>query len=510
MIIKFNKPGQSFKGLADYLTHDAEDRETDARVAFTQTFNLAHDHVPSAIHEMYTTWMNAETLKTDAGIRAGGRKTEKPVKHVSLSWHPSEKPDKGEMISAALSFLEHMGWAAHQTVLVAHDDKPHAHVHLVVNAIHPETGLKLDVSHEKRRAQEWGREYEKSRGPELCPQRSLPREQREVSEPRPVWMAMKENVQREVVAEADRLPHGYTDAEPDPGRTARHREWTALKATQREEREAFFAGGRQVYGELNRAIYREVHAGFRKEWAALYAAGRRGLDYDVVRERKEELIARERAVIELRREAAAAALREERDFIYRALLDGQKAERKELTERQEQGQASPETLARADAISSRDPAKLLHDALDRFGIKRGRGNLDPARSMATARGDDLFGRRGTGRAGVDAAQPPPSRSRSFGMGSAVGESRNAPSRDLASGLAGGLLGLIGALGESMTGGPGKAAPRSPAPEVDPLDRFGIRRGRPSPDAEQENRTREKAEREAWYAWKKKRDLILDR
>lgn len=510
MIIKFNKPGQSFKGLADYLTHDAETRETDARIAWTQTFNLAHDHVPSAVHEMYTTWLNAETLKADAGIRAGGRKTEKPVKHVSLSWHPNEKPDKGEMISAALSFLEHMGWAAHQTVLVAHDDKPHAHVHLVINAIHPETGLKLDASHEKRRAQDWGRDYEKSRGPELCPQRSLPREQREAAEPRPIWLAMKENAQREVAAEAERLQHGYANAEPDQNRTAGHREWTALKATQREEREAFFASGRQVYRDLNRAIYREVHADFRKEWADLYAAGRGGLDYDVMRERKDHLIARERAAIEERREAAATALREERDLLYRALLDGQKAERKELTERQEQGQASPETLARARAISTQDQGRTLREALDRFGIRRGREHSELIRPMQAEREDASFERRSTGGGRVDAAKPPASRSQSFGVGNAAGERRASPSRGFASGLAGGLLGLIGALGESMTGGPGRPAPRNPAPEIDQLDRFGIRRGRPSPDAEQENRTREKAEREAWYAWKKKRDLILDR
>jgi hypothetical protein len=86
---------------------------------------------------------------------------------------------------------------------------------------------------------------------------------------------------------------------------------------------------------------------------------------------------------------------------------------------------------------------------------------------------------------------------------------SAPSRDLASGLAGGLLSIIGALGESMVGGHTKPPRRQPQEEIDPLERFGVKRGRP-PDPAEEKARRDKAEREAWDVWKEKRDLERSR
>jgi hypothetical protein len=77
MIVKISGSGKSFKGLSTYLMHDPN-ANTDERVAWTHTLNLANDHVPSAVDEMYWTAQNAELLKQQAGIRAGGRSTENP------------------------------------------------------------------------------------------------------------------------------------------------------------------------------------------------------------------------------------------------------------------------------------------------------------------------------------------------------------------------------------------------------------------------------------------------
>ena len=54
-------------------------------MAWTDTLNPAHDHIESAVHEMYTTCLDADLLKQEAGIRPGGSKVEKPIKHVSLN-----------------------------------------------------------------------------------------------------------------------------------------------------------------------------------------------------------------------------------------------------------------------------------------------------------------------------------------------------------------------------------------------------------------------------------------
>ncbi len=171
MIVRISSKGSSFKGLAAYLTHDPDKAQTAERVAWTHTLNCANDDVNGAVNEMYWTAEDAELLKQEAGIRAGGRSSENPVKHVSLNWSPEDSPTREHMIEASGSFLKHMGWEEHQVVIVAHDDKSYKHCHLMLNAIHPETGLKLNDSFEQRRAQEWALQYERSQENIRCEQR---------------------------------------------------------------------------------------------------------------------------------------------------------------------------------------------------------------------------------------------------------------------------------------------------------------------------------------------------
>src|SRR5262245_49091564 len=106
MVPKFAKPGKSFKGVMLYLMHDPDHATTSERVAWAHTLNLAHDDIEGAMQEMHTTALNAGVLKAEHGV--GGRKVERPVKHFSLNWHPSERPDREEIIETAKSFLGHM------------------------------------------------------------------------------------------------------------------------------------------------------------------------------------------------------------------------------------------------------------------------------------------------------------------------------------------------------------------------------------------------------------------
>ena len=93
MTPKIQTRGKSFKGLATYLTHDPK-ADTDKRVAWTHTLNLTHDHIPSAVDEMLWTARAAELLKEEAGIRAGGKQVDNPVKHFSLNWSPEDNPSQ--------------------------------------------------------------------------------------------------------------------------------------------------------------------------------------------------------------------------------------------------------------------------------------------------------------------------------------------------------------------------------------------------------------------------------
>ena len=46
-------------------------------------------------------------------MRAGGRATENPVKHISLNWAPDDRPTPEHMIEASEQYLRHMGWHEH-------------------------------------------------------------------------------------------------------------------------------------------------------------------------------------------------------------------------------------------------------------------------------------------------------------------------------------------------------------------------------------------------------------
>lgn len=342
MIPKFGvKDGASFKGLALYLTHDAGHARTDNRVAWTHTLNLAHDHIPSAVNEMFRTYDDAELLKAELGVKVGTR-VARPVKHVSLNWHRSEAPDKAEMIRAAESFLERMGWQDQQCILVCHTDRPHPHVHLAISAIDPATGRKIDDAFERSRAQNWALAYEQAQGKVLCPQRLVAPAERKAAPPRPVWLMLERAMQAELRAETARLAEA-----PDVRDTrleVERLEWQVLKELQKEERLAFMADGRAAYRAARDDVYRAVRREFRQEWSAYHQLRRDGADRETLAHLKADLVARQNEALDARREAACALLRQERDIAYRVLLDAQKEMRSHLLDRQGKDLRSTELL----------------------------------------------------------------------------------------------------------------------------------------------------------------------
>jgi hypothetical protein len=336
MIIKIGKGGKSFKGLAEYLTHDPKAR-TDERVDWTHTHNLANDHVPSAVDEMLWTARNAELLKQEAGIRAGGRVTECPVKEVSLDWSPEDKPTREHMIETAEGFLSHMKWQEHQTVMIAHNDKPYAHVHLMINVVHPETGLHLDDGLEKRRAQEWALAYEQEHDRIYCEQRLKNPEERENNPPRNIWMAFQANEKE--FQRAEKMLHEKEEIRVDELKNHRNSEWNILKEMQQLERKDFFAQGKIEFSNLRTSIFREVREEFRERWADYYKAVKNGTqdDREILANVKAQLIADQKATLEPRRDEACKELRESRDERYRDILGHQREDRAELRWRQEAG-----------------------------------------------------------------------------------------------------------------------------------------------------------------------------
>ena len=374
MIVRIMSRGKSFKGLSTYLTHDP-DAQTQQRVAWTHTFNLANDHVPSAVDEMYWTAQNAELLKQEAGIRAGGRATENSVKHLSLNWAPDENPGRENMIKATEEFLCHMEWQEHQALLVAHNDKSHAHVHLMLNVVHPETGLRLDDNFERRRAQEWALEYERENGHVYCKQRLKNPEEREKAAPRNIWLAFQEN-EKEFANSENQLRHDKCPV-PEGPKNIENSEWEILKEIQRDERINFFSMGKSQFSDLRNSIYREVRSEFRERWADYYSAKKEGAEPGALAALKAELVAEQKAVLATRRDEACSGLREARNQLYRNLLDDQREVRTELRWRQDAG------LDNAPFLSQLSEKNVHADVADGFRdaayeIARGKNQEDHA------------------------------------------------------------------------------------------------------------------------------------
>ena len=167
--------GTSFKGVTAYLMHDKREGDSDGttaeRVGFNRLFNFVGDEARNpeeAAKVMALTVRDAEIIKATAGIKPGGRKAEKPaVWHTSLSWHPSETVSQAEMMKAVEGCLSAVGLGldkGYQTFIVQHTDEPQAHVHIVVNLVHPLTGKQANPYRDLPKAQEWGRKYDKARG----------------------------------------------------------------------------------------------------------------------------------------------------------------------------------------------------------------------------------------------------------------------------------------------------------------------------------------------------------
>lgn len=170
MIPRIATGGTSFKGAFQYYLHD-KDATTRTRVAWTHTENILTDEPDKAWRVMAYTAKEQARLKEAAGQAPTGRKLTKPVFSYSLSWHPEQRPNRDHMLATARRSLAVLGLNEHETVIIAHRDEPQHHVHVIVNRVHPITGIAAKTSHSKLRLSEFAHEYELDHGKVYCRQR---------------------------------------------------------------------------------------------------------------------------------------------------------------------------------------------------------------------------------------------------------------------------------------------------------------------------------------------------
>lgn len=170
--------GRSFKGAFQYYMHDpgADTRE---RIAWTHTVNMLTGDPDKAWKIMAFTAKHQERLKEAAGIKATGRKAQKPVMAYSLSWHPEQSPEPGHMRDTALASIKLLGLEEHEAIIIAHSDTPHRHIHVVVNRVHPLTGKIASDSYTQRKLSDFALEYGEAHGLTYSPKRADNKRKRE-------------------------------------------------------------------------------------------------------------------------------------------------------------------------------------------------------------------------------------------------------------------------------------------------------------------------------------------
>jgi hypothetical protein len=123
-VIAVARSSASFGKLANYLVKERDGIE---RVDWVASRNLPTSDPRFA----------AEFMRATA---AANPRVAEPVYHLAVSFHPGDVVTRETMERVADRLLADLKLQGHQVVIVAHKDRPHAHFHLMVNRVHPETG----------------------------------------------------------------------------------------------------------------------------------------------------------------------------------------------------------------------------------------------------------------------------------------------------------------------------------------------------------------------------------
>jgi hypothetical protein len=136
MLAKIAPLTNDFQTVARYLVHGKSGARHDpSRVAWIISQNLPTDDPQLAAKYM------AATAQMSA-------RTKNAAYHLMIAWHANERPTPEAMQNVALQTLELAELAEHQALIMGHGDKPHPHLHILLNRVHPDTGRAWKTSHD--------------------------------------------------------------------------------------------------------------------------------------------------------------------------------------------------------------------------------------------------------------------------------------------------------------------------------------------------------------------------
>lgn len=386
MIVTVTGKGQSFKGAGLYYLHD-KGAQSKARVAFTHTVNLATDNPNVAIAMMIHTAAHQDQIKRRAGGSARGRKLKTgPVYTYCLSWDPRlAPPTRQHMIDTAIESLAALGLDANEALLIAHSDEPHKHIHIIVNRIHPDTGIADTLSNDHTRLSAWAETYQRRHGLNNTPKRFENNARRRKGE-----------YVKHTASDTGAAFHDWRKQRVEESFAQRRETEKELTAAHRAQRQALFADKeariqkakadlRAFYKPMWAALYRsekserlklatqhdlsnrQLRHFLRKNAKATFngdASGRSGqlkgpfaAASDADRQRRELIDAQEKG-----RAAFAARITEKQRNILKAINDDYKRDLADLMQRQQQ---QADELARAHALQSQETARKITAGEDR-------------------------------------------------------------------------------------------------------------------------------------------------
>ena len=168
MIGKVNKLGTGFKGHARYLEHGRQDAlpRDHERVDWIESRNLPTRDPEAASRIMAATARDADSIQP-------------PVYSFSISFDPADPVNRETMRQVADRTLRDLGLQDHQAVMVAHRDRAHPHVHVMVNRVHPEHHKVWSNWHDYRRIEHSLRQQESELGLRRVPGRHAPLPERD-------------------------------------------------------------------------------------------------------------------------------------------------------------------------------------------------------------------------------------------------------------------------------------------------------------------------------------------
>ena len=279
MVPDIAKTGHSFKGAMAYYLHDKRQEGQEAhpqsaeRVAWAEMRNLACLTPETATRIMAATARAADELKAEAGVKATGRKSTAHVYAYSLAWHPDEaaKLDRAEMIRAADESLKALGAADHQAVIVCHQDRAHPHVHVIVNRVHPDTGVMLSTSNDRRKLSAWANDYERGRGQIVTPKREEARQAREQPQRDFTRAARVDSPSADPRRQRPPSDAARLKEQSDAQKVQHKQEWADLTARNTAAREKVYAD----YGAAIRAAAEAHKRETKPAWAAFFRAARK-------------------------------------------------------------------------------------------------------------------------------------------------------------------------------------------------------------------------------------------